>query len=175
MPNDGTDSDHRSSPFNPHKDYGWNVKLFPVYLSVCVFQVTVHFCFLPNHFRVLFGEFNLFVRVCTHSSILAWRISQAAEPGGLQSTGLQRDTTKSDLTRMHALMLSHFSRVWLFEILWTIAHQASLSMGFSRQEYWSQLPCPPLGDLPDPGIDPASLSLLHWQAGSLPLAPPQFI
>ena len=47
----------------------------------------------------------------TDSSILAWRISQAAEPGGLQSTGLQRDTTKRDLTRMHALMLSHFSRV----------------------------------------------------------------
>ena len=59
---------------------------------------------------------------------------------------------------MHALMLSHFSRVWLFEILWTIAHQASLSMGFSRQEYWSQLPCPPLGDLPDPGLEPASLT-----------------
>ena len=59
---------------------------------------------------------------------------------------------------MHAPMLSRFSRVWLFEILWTIAHQASLSMGFSRQEYCSQLPCPPLGDLPDPGLEPASLT-----------------
>ena len=39
----------------------------------------------------------------------------------------------------------------------TVAHQASLSMAFSRQEYWSGLPCPYPGDLPDPGIEPASL------------------
>ena len=41
---------------------------------------------------------------------------------------------------------------------WTVACQASLSMGFSRQEYWSGLPFPPLGNLPNPGIEPASLS-----------------
>ena len=41
--------------------------------------------------------------------------------------------------------------------LWTVAHQAPLSMGFSRQEYWSVLPCPPPGHLPDPGIELASL------------------
>ena len=40
---------------------------------------------------------------------------------------------------------------------WTVAHQAPLSMGFSRQEYWSGLPCPPPGDLPKPGIEPACL------------------
>ena len=54
-------------------------------------------------------------------------------------------------------MLSHFSRVWLFVTPWTATCQASLSMGFSRQEYWSGLPYPPPGDLPDPGIEPASL------------------
>ena len=43
---------------------------------------------------------------------------------------------------MHACMLSHFSRVWHCETLWTAAHQAPLSMGFSRQEYWSELPFP---------------------------------
>ena len=42
---------------------------------------------------------------------------------------------------------------------WTVAHQAPLSMGFSRQEYWSGLPFPPPEDLPDPGIKPASLEL----------------
>ena len=42
--------------------------------------------------------------------------------------------------------------------LWTVALQALLSMGFSRQEYWSGLPCPPPGNLPDPGIEPASLT-----------------
>ena len=41
--------------------------------------------------------------------------------------------------------------------LWTIAHQAPLSMGFSRKEYWSELPCSPPGDLPNPGVKPASL------------------
>ena len=54
-------------------------------------------------------------------------------------------------------VLSHFSHVCLFVTLWTVTHQAPLSMGFSRQEYWSELPCPLPGDLPDPGIKPESL------------------
>ena len=54
-------------------------------------------------------------------------------------------------------VLSRFSHIWLFVIPWTVAHQAPLSMGFSRQEYWSGLPYPPPGDLPNPGIEPASL------------------
>ena len=55
---------------------------------------------------------------------------------------------------MHAQLLSH---VRLFVTTRTVAHQAPLSIAFSRQEYWSGLPCLPLGDLPDPGIEPASL------------------
>ena len=51
---------------------------------------------------------------------------------------------------------------------WTIAYQAPLSMGFSRQEYWSGLPWPPSGDFPNPGIESKSLCLLHWQGDSLP-------
>ena len=51
-----------------------------------------------------------------------------------------------------------FSRVLFILTLQTVARQASLSMGFSRQEYWSGLPCPPLGDLPDPGTEPMSLT-----------------
>ena len=50
-----------------------------------------------------------------------------------------------------------FSGVWLFATVWTVAHKASLFMGFSRQEYLSGLPCPAPGDLPDPGIKTASL------------------
>ena len=65
------------------------------------------------------------------------------------------------------------SRVRLFVTLWTAAYQAPLSMGFSRQEYWSGLPCPPPGDLPNTGIKPRLLYLLHWQEGSLPLVPPR--
>ena len=57
-------------------------------------------------------------------------------------------------------VLSYFSCVRIFATLWTVAHQALLSMGFSRQEYWSGLPCPPPGDLPNPGIEPTSLTLV---------------
>ena len=51
---------------------------------------------------------------------------------------------------------SHFSRIWLFATIWTVAHQAPLPMGCSRHECWSGLPCPPPGDLPHPGIEPGS-------------------
>ena len=53
--------------------------------------------------------------------------------------------------------VSVLSRVWRFATPWTLACQAPLSVGSSRQEYWSGLPCPPPGDLPDPGIKLASL------------------
>jgi len=72
-------------------------------------------------------------------------------------------------------VLSCFSRVQLFAAPWTVAHQAPLSMRFSRQEYWSGLPCTSPGDLPNPEIEPVSLGLLcllHWQAGSLPPGKP---
>ena len=55
-------------------------------------------------------------------------------------------------------MLSWFSRVHLYATLWATACQAPLSMGFSRQEYWSGLPCPPPRDLPNAGIEPGSLT-----------------
>ena len=61
-------------------------------------------------------------------------------------------------------MLSCFSRVQLFAIPWTVTLQAPLSMGFSRQEYWSGVPFPLPGDLPDTGIELASPAL---QANSL--------
>ena len=54
-------------------------------------------------------------------------------------------------------MISHFSRLKLLVTPGTVARQAPLSMGFSRQEYWSGLPCPPPGDLPNPGVEPVSL------------------
>ena len=58
---------------------------------------------------------------------------------------------------MWACLLSRFSHVQLFETLWTVACQAPLSMGFSRQEYWSGLPLPSLVYLPNPGIKRTSL------------------
>ena len=55
-------------------------------------------------------------------------------------------------------MLSLFSRVRLFATLWVVAQQVPLSMGFSRQEYWSRWLCPPPEDLSHPGIEPVSLT-----------------
>ena len=67
---------------------------------------------------------------------------------------------------MKVKLLSH---VRLFATPWTIAYHASPSMEFSRQEYWSGLPFPSPGDLPDPGIEPRSPAL---QADALPSEPP---
>ena len=61
------------------------------------------------------------------------------------------------LVIVHACVLSCFSHVLFFATQWAIDPQALLSLGFSRQEYWSGLPCSPSGDLPDSGIEPTSL------------------
>ena len=68
-----------------------------------------------------------------------------------------------------ASLMSHALAGVFFEPLRTVALQAPLSMGFSRQEDWSGLPCPPPGDLPDPGMEPASPALA---GGSFTTEPP---
>ena len=65
------------------------------------------------------------------------------------------------------------SRVPLFVTPWTVAHQASLSMGFSRQEYWSGLPFPIPGDLPNPGIEPTSAVFAALAGGPFTIEPPR--
>ena len=70
---------------------------------------------------------------------------------------------------MHAQLLSH---VRLFVTLWTVPCQAPPSMGFSREEYWSGMPCAPPGDLPNSEIKPDSLMSPALAGGSLLLAPP---
>ena len=107
--------------------------------------------------------------------ILAWKIPWSEEPGKLQSMGLQRVGQDWAINSYFCLLscacvLSRFSRVLLFATLWTVTRQASVSMEFSRQEFWSGFPCPPLGDLPDPGIEPTSPVALALQVDSLPLS-----
>ena len=65
----------------------------------------------------------------------------------------------SESERKKEKEVKSLSRVWLFATPWTVAYQASPSMGFSRQECWSGLPFPSPGDLPDPGIEPESPAL----------------
>ena len=115
------------------------------------------------HFHALEKE------MATHSSVLAWRILGTEEPGGLPSMGLQSRTrlmrlsSSSSSSLLLSFILCHplllppsifpsirvfwsevksLSRVWLFVTPWTAAYYAPLSMGFSRQEYWSGLPFP---------------------------------
>ena len=71
---------------------------------------------------------------------------------------------------MHCSMLSHSVFSDSFAAPCAVARQAPLSMKFSRHKYWSGLPFPSPGDLPNPGIDPHLLRLLHWQADSLLLS-----
>ena len=76
------------------------------------------------------------------------KISRSQSSGDWFSVGLEWN--------VRALSLGH---VQLFAIPWTLAHQAPLSLEFSRQEYWSSLPFPSPGDLPNPGIQPSSLTV----------------
>ena len=71
--------------------------------------------------------------------------------------------------------MKSLSCVQLFVTLWTVAHQAPLSMGFSRQEYWSGLPFPSAGDLPDPGIEPRSPTLQADALTSEPSGKPSLV
>ena len=75
-------------------------------------------------------------------------------PSRLQACG---PTLRYGTLPVPPCMLSRFSHVQLFATLWTVTHQAPLSLEFSRQEYWSCLPSPPPGDLPNPGIEPTAL------------------
>ena len=74
--------------------------------------------------------------------------------------------------RFMKVKVKSLSRVQLFATLWTIADQAPLFMGFSRQGYWNGLPFPSPRNLPDPGIKPTSLMSLTFAEDCLPLVPP---
>ena len=118
-------------------------------------------------------EYPLEESIATHSSLLAWRIPWAEKLVEVQSIGLQRvghnwsswsgmspRLSSTLITKFkflnHTVLCCHFSHVWFFVTQWTVAHQAPLSMGISRQEYWRGLPCHPPGHLSHPRIKPVS-------------------
>ena len=87
----------------------------------------------------------------------------------LQDNTKRESYTRDNLKSYETGEVKLLSRVRLFATLWTVACQAPLSMGFSRQEYWSGLPCPSPGYFPDPGIEPGSPAL---EADTLTSEPP---
>ena len=95
-------------------------------------------------------------------------ISMGFDPGTEPiSPALQADSLPSEMPGK--VKVKSLSRVRLFAIPWTVAYQVPPSMGLSRQEYWSGLPFPSPGDLPNPGIEPRSPTS---QADTLPSEPP---
>ena len=106
--------------------------------------------------------------MATHSSVLAWRIPGTVEPGGLLFVGSHSQTQLKRLSSSSSDGLVNESCLTL-ATPWTLARQAPLCMGFSRQEYWSGLSCSSPEDLPDPGIKPRSPTL---QADSWLSEPP---
>ena len=130
----------------------------------------------------------------TLSSILAWRILWTEEPGRLQFIGSHRvghnwsnlahtfhlllfcstfQEPHSQKTHACTLSFSVWSFWYLFATSWTVGHQASLSMGSSRQKYWSELSFPPPGNLPNPGIRLTSPALADGFPTTEPHGKPQ--
>ena len=100
------------------------------------------------------GIFRRYKRIAFESVLMRW---MNLEP-----------ITDSEVSHKVKVKVKVLSRIRLFAAPWTGAYQAPLSMGFSRQEYWSGLPLPSPGDLPDPGTEPRSSTL---QADALPSEP----
>ena len=99
-----------------------------------------------------------------HSSANSW-IKEGK--GGSQEIWDQIKKSVNGFLKVH--VLGHFSCIQFFATLWTVAFQAPLSMGFSSQEYWSGLPCPLPGNLPNPGIKVVSPASPAFQVDSLSL------
>ena len=99
-------------------------------------------------------------------------VSSALQVDSLPSEPSGKPIHTHTHTHTHTCVLNCFSRVWLFVTLWTIAHHTLLSVRFCRKEYWSGLQALFQGIFLTQRSNPCLLSLLHWQVGSLPLAPP---
>ena len=91
------------------------------------------------------------VHACTHTLVHAHPRAHVLFWSGIANEDILT------FPKLPVCVLSHFSHVQPFVTPWTLAHQASLSMGFSKQEYWRGLPFPPPGDLPNPAIKSESL------------------
>ena len=129
--------------FSPH--FSLQILFFWVVCQITLWVLNFSYCY-PSFwiFYLLFSSYPMFLPKFPKKYFLSWKFKLAC-------------------------VLSHFSHVQLFVILWIVAHQAPLSKGFSRQEYLSGLPCPSPGD---PGIKPTSFTSPSLETDSLTLVPP---
>ena len=135
-----------------------------IYIYVCVY-VCVCVC-IHDWFVLLYGR-------CCESAArnMPANLDNSAVATGLEKVSFHSNPKERQCQRMLKVKVKvkSLSRVRLFANPWTVAYQAHPSMGFSRQEYWSGLPFPSPGDLPDPGIEPGSPT---FQADALTTEPP---
>ena len=108
-----------------------------------------------------------YLEMCCRSKIKKAKFGKG--PSLYKSAGNEHGSKLHVEARLKKKKKKSLSRVRLFATPWTVARQVPLSMGFSRQEYWSRLPFPSPEDLPEPGIEPGSLAL---QADALLSEPP---
>ena len=145
---------------------------------MCVFNLIAVYCFWRRFCKTLWARWAHLdsipkIRVCGKSVYLEGDSRKYQYGMGkrinlenignwllLRATGI---TFCWDFWGMLMSVLRCFNHAQLFATLWTVACLASLPIGFSRQEYWSGLPFPSPGDLPDPGTECSLLGLLHWQ------------
>ena len=159
-----------------------------IFPSIRVFSKESHFCIRwPKYWSFIFSnnpsnEYSglIFFRMDwldllavqeTLKSLLQHHSSKASilQHSAFFIVQLSHPYMTTGKTMKESTKVKLLSRVQLFATPWTVAHQAPLSVGFSRQEYWSRLPCPSPGDLPNPGIEPRSPTL---QVDSLSSEPP---
>ena len=127
-------------------------KLFTCWSGTQSLSVLLFFSFLSKH---MLNKKDAQLESCKLSFI--WGKMRTA-PWEAASQIALRDCSKAAVGESQYIKFGEkwkWSRIWLFATPWTVAFQASPSMGFSRQEYWSGLPFPSPGDLPDPGIEPS--------------------
>ena len=149
--------------FTPALHHGIDVHLFPhCFLQTFLFPSTSHWPSLlkltmsdccPHHYPLMLLDVSIPVLMLVTSVSTSMDDCSSSQP--------PRGPNLS-LPSVCAQLLGH---IWLFVAPWSVSHQAPLSMGFSRQEYWSGLPFPSPGDLPHSGIEPGSLAM---QPASLP-------
>ena len=109
-------------------------------------------------FSRLLGVFHMYLMNPSRISLFHFFILQRAVSDALKSHPYSYIRVRGPtFTLEQAGVLSHFSCVQPFVAPWAVAHQALLFMEFSRQDFWSGLPCPQPGDFPNPGVKPASL------------------
>ena len=125
------------------------------------------FIILALTFDSIWVNFHIFyeVGIPFHSFAHDYLIPEAL----VENTILSPFNFLNTLVKNHVSVLNHFSHTQFCATLQSVVHQTPLSMGFSKQEYWSSLPCPPPGDLANPVIKPRSRAL---QVDSSPSEPP---